>query len=356
MSIGKDTITLSKAFPEHDLPTTTVLYDYMVYALGSHMPTPLNLWALDSSGSYVPPKPVKGRQLPVYRGMKSEGISWLKEHQKIVEDAPSVLVVGGGALGIQFATDIAAIHPTKKVTLLHSRKRLLPRFDEAMHTESERLDLLSVNEEPEKVNESGQRVVRTVTGREIAADLLLLCTGQTPNTGLLKALDPATVNPGDSLAHILRTMQLGVLPPSTSTAEIEDSLKKASLSESATPSATTEEPIEETPYPHIFVIGDAADAFGAIAAGHNAFYQGIVAANNILRLIKRSQKASPEDEPLERYEPGPPRIKVSVGLDKAVFQSEGVIGRRDGAPDDLGASTMWPLYGIDVTHDDQMYE
>lgn len=28
-----------------------------------------------------------------------------------------------------------------------------------------------------------------------------------------------------------------------------------------------------TPYPHVFVIGDAADAFGAIQAGHNAYYQ-----------------------------------------------------------------------------------
>ena len=37
----------------------------------------------------------------------------------------------------EFATDIATIYPEKNVTLLHSRKRLLPRFDEAMHDESE---------------------------------------------------------------------------------------------------------------------------------------------------------------------------------------------------------------------------
>lgn len=37
---------------------------------------------------------------------------------------------------VEFTTDIAAVHPTKTVTLLHSRDRLLPRFDEAMHTES----------------------------------------------------------------------------------------------------------------------------------------------------------------------------------------------------------------------------
>ena len=30
---------------------------------------------------------------------------------------------------------------------------------------------------------------------------------------------------------------------------------------------------EDTPYPNIFVIGDAANAFGAIQAGHTAYYQ-----------------------------------------------------------------------------------
>ncbi|EEB88279.1 hypothetical protein MPER_13967, partial [Moniliophthora perniciosa FA553] len=73
----------------------------------------------------------------------------------------------------------------------------------------ERLDLCSVNDEPVKLNDSGQRVVRTVKGREVAADLILLCTGQIPNTGLLKEMDESTVNPDDSLAHVLRTMQLG---------------------------------------------------------------------------------------------------------------------------------------------------
>ncbi|KAG5635987.1 hypothetical protein H0H81_009455 [Sphagnurus paluster] len=375
-SINQKFITLSRSFPEHDLPTETVPFDYLIYALGSHLPAPLNLW------DPAPSKPGKGRQLPVYHGMKSEGIAWMQEHQKIVEDAPTVLVVGGGALGIQktpeFATDIASVHPTKKVTLLHSRRRLLPRFDEEMHTEilshiegvdnidvilGERLDLSSVNEESGKTNEHGQRVVRTISGREIAADLIvrsvsagatfqtLLCTGQTPNTGLLKELDPATVNPTDSLAHVLRTMQLGVLSaPPTSTGELAAVLNQVSLSDES-----LEEPKKETtPYPHMFVIGDAADAFGAIPAGHNAYYQGEVAARNIIRLIKKSEGI--EDEPLELYSPGPPRIKVSLGLGKAVFQSGDMVGHRTGDPDDLGAAQMWPLFGINITDDDQMYE
>lgn len=37
---------------------------------------------------------------------------------------------------IEFATDIRSYYPAKQVTLLHSRHRLLPRFDSAMHNES----------------------------------------------------------------------------------------------------------------------------------------------------------------------------------------------------------------------------
>ncbi|KAG6902060.1 hypothetical protein C0995_004906 [Termitomyces sp. Mi166 len=387
-SISRDSITLSKAFPDYGLATTTVPYDYMVYALGSHLPAPLNLWGTNSTRNTVPTQPIDGRQLPIYQGMKPEGIAWMKEHQKIVEDAPTVLVVGGGALGIQFATDIATIYPEKSVTLLHSRKRLLPRFDEAMHDESEsvlesmpniadyfplvvkvletmenidvilgeRLDMSSVKERPEKLNERGQRIVRTVAGREIAADLLLMCTGQTPNTGLLKELDPATVNPDNSLAHVLRTMQLGVLPtPLTSTGELEDALKQVTVSDTAASIPASDEPLEETPHPHIFVVGDAADAFGAIAAGHNAYYQGEIAARNILRLIKQSEGVSEEDEPLEQYTPSQPAIKVSLGLDTAVFQSQGIVGRGDGAPPDLGAALMWSAFGFKITSDSQMY-
>ncbi|KAG5644478.1 hypothetical protein DXG03_008305 [Asterophora parasitica] len=372
-SISNTSLTLSKSFPEHGLPTETVPFDYLIYALGSHLPMPLNLWSIDASGNPVPSKPTKkGRQLPVYHGIKTQGIEWMKEHQKIVEDAPTVLVVGGGALGIQFATDIANVHPTKQVTLLHSRKRLLPRFDEGMHTEilnalysfdnidvilGERLDLASVEED--KTSDSGQRIVRTLAGREIAADLVLLCTGQSPNTGLLKELHPATVNPGDGLAHVLRTLQLGVLPaPQTSTDKLEASLKQVTLSDSA-PKADVEVTLQETPYPHIFVVGDAADAFGAIPAGGNAYYQGEVAARNVLRLIKRSEGASEADEPLELYSPLPPAIKVSLGLDKAVIQfMDGSIHHKSDIPHDLAASTMWPLYGIDVKdeNDPRMYD
>jgi hypothetical protein len=135
-------------------------------------------------------------------------------------------------------------------------------------------------------------------------------------------MDPTTVNPHDSMAHILRTMQLGVVqqqrepqenthlegsgsatsipsglatPPSTS-ADVKvdmefllSALDQITIEDPATlemDEILGDEPLgsseefnlesdggEETPYPHIFVIGDAADAFSALKAGHNAYYQ-----------------------------------------------------------------------------------
>ncbi|SJL14813.1 uncharacterized protein ARMOST_18284 [Armillaria ostoyae] len=139
--------------------------------------------------------------------------------------AGSMLVVGGGALGIQLASDIADVRPTKKVTLLHSRWRLLPKYDEGMHVENGLDSLIALNVEMilgeclymssvDKVNDAGQRVVRTQSGKEIAAGVLLLCTGQIPNTALLKEMHLSTLNPENSLAHVLRTLQLGVITPS----------------------------------------------------------------------------------------------------------------------------------------------
>ncbi|KAL0565631.1 hypothetical protein V5O48_016390 [Marasmius crinis-equi] len=417
LSVHPHHAILSKAFPEHGIPTTRLDFDYLVYALGSQLPDPLNLWGpLPSTGVVKIPN-------PSYNGTKTDGVAWLKHNQKVVEEAPSVLVVGGGALGIQFATDIANLYPTKSVTLLHSRHRLMPAYDEELHLEvlkgleslnvnvilGERLDMDSASDANPKLNERGQRVVRTLKGREISADLVMLCTGQKPNTDLLKSMDESTINPANNLAHVLRTMQLGVLTPSkiasptvptppepevslepaevalaevTAPAQspeeqLKAALEKISLAEqealaagsgsdsgSSSPSISSdeeeleeqvqerEEPVEKwTPYPHIFCVGDSADAFGAIKAGHTAYWQGEVAGRNIVRMIKNAS-AVDEEEPLEDYYPGPPAIKVSLGLRKAAFQVRGVVGVKDDGVDDLQAPIIWTSWGYEINSDE----
>lgn len=83
---------LSRAFPEHGIDTDTLHFDFAVYALGSHLPSPLNLWSATLDGK--PP-------LHAYGGTKAESIAWLKDKQQTIEAAATVLIVGGGALGIR---------------------------------------------------------------------------------------------------------------------------------------------------------------------------------------------------------------------------------------------------------------
>ncbi|TFK45782.1 FAD/NAD(P)-binding domain-containing protein [Heliocybe sulcata] len=352
--------------------TETLHFDFCVYALGSRLPAPIDLWGDEGARSAIEGTPVGGEG---YRGMKEEGVAWMKRMQRRVEGARSVLVVGGGALGIQFASDIAALYgPSKYVTLLHSRDTLLPRFEEelgevvlsslsslgvtvllgervdlsTLHTEKHRVKanaaLAAVHTNGEVDQETGdgaieeeERVVKTVKGREVRAELVLLCTGQTPNTGLMADLLPDAIVPSGEnkgLIRVRRTLQVAVprrlLP-------LDDALTLDTTTSQAVTSRLANDGLE-TAYPHVFAIGDAADAFGAIKAGHNAHWQAEVAARNIVRLVHG-------DAELEQYVPGPPAIKVSLGLNDSAYQINGEVGTKSDCAVDLDAKVMWAHFG-----------
>lgn len=88
--------TLSHNFPEHGIDDNTLRFDYLVYALGSHLPAPIDLW-----GPVDPDEEEQKERPPAHDGSKLSGIAWLERFRAVVERTPSVLVVGGGALGIR---------------------------------------------------------------------------------------------------------------------------------------------------------------------------------------------------------------------------------------------------------------
>jgi len=214
-------------------------------------------------------------------------------------------------------------------------------------------------------------------------------------------MDPDAVVQETGLASVLRTMQLYVPPPapespqvqadadnilhrlqnmslcarettgdseSSSDAEVPSTppsprtlCSPYSLSPlSSTDSLVDSESSHETLYPNIFVVGDAADAFDAIKAGHTAYYQAQVAARNILRLIHQEEKIGFEagenlDSELEEYTPGPPAIKVSLGLTKSVYEVNGVVGTKNDGVDDLNAAAMWAACGMRDVREEDMF-
>ena len=110
------------------IETINIPYTHLIYALGSHLPDPLR------HDSYT----------------KADGIWWMQRMQKRIEESREIVVIGGGALGVELASDIACryeLAPNKKlVTLIHSRQQLLPNFDIRTHEVAyKRLKELGVN-------------------------------------------------------------------------------------------------------------------------------------------------------------------------------------------------------------------
>ncbi|CAE6486334.1 unnamed protein product [Rhizoctonia solani] len=332
------TYTPASYSPDPAKGNQTIEFDYMVYALGAKLPGPIDFWgAKDVYEKQVnfENEEARGR----FNGTKPASIEFLQRAQIRLKGVQSVLVVGGGALGIQFATDLKDMYPQKQITLLHSRMQLLPKFPEKMHNEitktmhrlgvslilGQRLDLGTTLPDNTEYDEKGRRVVKTESGKRICADLVLLCTGQAPNTALMRDLAPQAVDANTGLVKVLRTMQVD-LPHSTFVAQ-------------------DEMPNQVTTMPHIYAIGDAADAFGAIKAGHTAHSQAEIASRNILAPISGS--------PLVAYEPGPPAIKLSLGMRHraTIMGAEQTMTVGDDGKDDLDAPSMWPYVGADFERD-----
>lgn len=129
-SLSEKSLTLDRAFPEYGVPedTKTLHFDYLVYALGSRLPAPIDIWGpvlddlehADNAEGQELARDLK-RKLAVSddppaagvvdvvaeartvesRGTKASGVDWLKRFHQRVSRARSVLVVGGGALGIR---------------------------------------------------------------------------------------------------------------------------------------------------------------------------------------------------------------------------------------------------------------
>ncbi|CAO1613769.1 unnamed protein product [Parajaminaea phylloscopi] len=392
------------------IDSLSIPYTHLVYALGSHLPDPLRTMARS----------------------KPEGISWMRHTQEQIKDAHRIVLVGGGALGVEFATDIKSVYPDKDVTLIHSRQRLLPNFDERVHDYAKaRLEELGVNlvlgerlaltegcprgsttalspgdasedtsrdaaaarpiRRPSDALHAGLKRVRTTGGKEFVCDLLMLCTGQQPNSSLMASLSPTSVDPHTRLVRIHPTLQVALPPPDEATPGPFDARppcgdcdcfldKKAAgadLDSRQQGHLDEHGHGEETPsrsgrLPNVYAIGDVADAFGSLNAGYQAWGMADVAAENIIRDIGFSTDLSgggDADSPshshvkaaepeLMRFDPAPNMLKLSLGTGKMIFQGGPIEHRQVGAdgeeetvmrpeisvkddPEDLGVEGVW---------------
>jgi NADH oxidase (H2O2-forming) len=171
----------------------TEKYDELILSLGSE--------------SWVPPIP--GRNLPNVHSLK-----WIDDCIKILnelEESSNIVVVGGSAIGIEVAAEIATTG--RKVTLLEAQVQLLPQsidndisiqLKKTLENEGVEIHLKS----PVKkiVEENGKAVAVETNENSFPADFVIMATGVRPNVKVAKeaGLEIGELN-GIKVSFSLRT-------------------------------------------------------------------------------------------------------------------------------------------------------
>ena len=123
----------------------------------------------------------------------------LTEHSKLAK-AKSVLVMGGGAVGVELAGEIASAFPNIKLTLAHSGSALLDNMKpKAQHKALEQLEAKGVRV---KLNrrfaldnkQEGNQYRCSKSNEVIKADLVYSCVGMVPNTEFLRQQLPSVLD------------------------------------------------------------------------------------------------------------------------------------------------------------------
>lgn len=116
-----------------------------------------------------------------------------------VERAESVVIVGGGSVGVELAGEIRDKYKAKKITLIHSRERLLAddfgaKVQAAAKAGLEAADIqLKFGEKVENFGDltlnkftKEKQTVKTDKGNAYEADLIFRCTGLKADTSMIE--------------------------------------------------------------------------------------------------------------------------------------------------------------------------
>lgn len=142
--------------------------------------------AIISSGSRYPTLPLAKSNSAFDYAERNQEI--VNEH-KLLASAKSVLVIGGGTVGVEFAGEIASAFPDKDITLAHSTDTLLDNLKpKAQGKALEQLTARGVKVKFKRRFVKDGDVYRCSNSNEsLQADITYVCVGMVPNTEFLKA-------------------------------------------------------------------------------------------------------------------------------------------------------------------------
>ncbi|KAL7622745.1 hypothetical protein AAE478_006423 [Parahypoxylon ruwenzoriense] len=253
-SISKDSVRLESSGEE-------VPYEFLIVATGAG--------ATDSLPSRVPSTD------------KTEGLELLRQMQGRIREAQHLVVVGGGAAGVELATDAKSKYPEKHVVLVHSRNAVMHRFGPKLRDAAKKgieelgIELITQDRVVGEEKEKGVAVLKS--GREVKCDYLVNCTGQRPDSRLVAQLSPPSIA---ATGHIL----------------VKPTLQ-----------------VEDAALPNVYACGDVCETNTAHPNSRSAMRQALVAAFNVL-------DAAAGRKPKMVYEPHwfDGVIKLTLGLDKSI--------------------------------------
>lgn len=248
LAVHKNSVTMEK---KQQLP-----FDYLVLATGSSAPS----WPYLKGTQ----KTISGRQKAVKR-----------EHDRIAA-AGTVLIIGGGPVGVETAGEIAARWPEKQIMLVQKSGRLLPQLGEQS---SQRAALLLADLGVKVLTGSGlmkdaEENWADEDGRRYQADLVINATGMVPNTSWARKSEPVMY---DAHKRIEVGRDLRIIGSE-----------------------------------RIFAIGDIS-SIDEMKIGAYAVKQARLTAENLIRLLNGR-------EILKTYRPGPPMGIVTIGRREGVAQ------------------------------------
>ncbi|KDR73133.1 hypothetical protein GALMADRAFT_142280 [Galerina marginata CBS 339.88] len=130
---------------------------------------------------------------------KKETTEHIRAWRQKFQDANDIVLVGGGAVALEFAGEIRDISSTKRVTIVHGQELLLndayPQyFRKGVAKDIRKRDVeVILNDWVDNLEISNASTIETRNGRKLIADLVIPCRGPTPNTSFV-TLVPETLS------------------------------------------------------------------------------------------------------------------------------------------------------------------
>lgn len=115
------------------------------------------------------------------------GRNLTKYHNRL-EKSKKIIIVGGGVVGVEMAAEIVCKYPKKKVKIIQSAEKIILRN----HSRSIKLAEKFLEKKGveiicnEKVVKQNEKNVETHSGKNYECDLLILCTGISPNSDFIE--------------------------------------------------------------------------------------------------------------------------------------------------------------------------